>query len=235
MNWKEAVKISLENYSLRHGTIQIDRRKFLDEEQQRIVNLSNSNGKTPSQTISRVLQELRDQGLLFFSSAGRYVLTDKKLDVLAEDAPDDVLDRAAIQGNLVLKDVAVSDKSGQSRLRRGIGALRRATLSNYCQTCALCDIKERSLLVTSHVARWADRPEARGLLSNTICFCSFHDSLFENGFFSLDDHCQLIARHNIDSKCISIWLKTCTFRFRLPTIAPAVAYLQEHRERVDLH
>ena len=78
MNWKEAVKISLENYSLRHGTILIDRRKFLGEEQQRIVNLSNSNGKTPSQTISRVLQELRDQGLLFFSSAGRYVLTDKK-------------------------------------------------------------------------------------------------------------------------------------------------------------
>ncbi|MBK7026681.1 MAG: hypothetical protein IPH40_07185 [Polaromonas sp.] len=42
-------------------------------------------------------------------------------------------------------------------------------------------------MVTSHIARWADKPMARGLLSNTICFCSMHDKLFEYGYFYFDE------------------------------------------------
>ena len=38
----------------------------------------------------------------------------------------------------------------------------------------------------------ADKPMARGLLSNTICFCSMHDKLFEYGYFYFDEHIDLI-------------------------------------------
>lgn len=234
MNWDDAVKTALQRYARRHATVQIDRGKFLEEEQARLVQLTGSIGKTPNQTVSRVLQELRDDGFLFFSSAGKYVLNNMKLDVLAEEAPDDVLDNAAIHGDLLLKDVDVSDTLGSSRIRRGVNALRRATLSNYRHTCALCDIRENSLLVTSHIARWADRPEARGRLENTICFCSLHDSLFEHGFFSLGDSLQIVLRPNIQSRSISTWLTACTHEFNLPPVLPSTTYLKEHRERVGL-
>lgn len=235
MNWKEAVTFVLRAYTRRHATAQVDRRKFLDEELSRILELTKSTGKTPAQTVSRVLQELRDEGFLFFSSAGKYVLTDMKFDVAAEDAPEDVIENAARCGELVLKDVDVSDVVRSNRVRQGISALRRATLSNYGHTCALCDVRAIPILVTSHVARWADRPEARGLLSNTICFCSLHDSLFEHGYFSLDDSLQVLLRHNIQSESISTWLKKCTHNFNKPPIEPSRLYLRDHRERVGLN
>ena len=175
--WRQAVLEALGRYSKRHVSTQVDRRKLLQEEQDRIVQRAKSVGKTPGQTISRVLQELRDEKLLFFSKSGCYVLNNATLDLAIEDAPLDVVENAVANGKLLLRDVKTSDRVGSSRVRQGVDVLRRATLANYQHRCALCDIQERSLLVTSHIARWADRPEARGLLSNTICFCSFHDRL----------------------------------------------------------
>ena len=159
--WKDAVKNALTQYSQRHATSQVDRAKFLEEEQARIIFRTKSSGKTPGQTISRVFQELRDEGFLFFSSSGRYVVNNIDLDAAAEETPEDVLENAAQNGKLVLRDVQTSDEVGQRRLRQGVMALRRATLANYRHTCALCDIKESALLVTSHIARWADNPAAR--------------------------------------------------------------------------
>lgn len=234
LNWRLAVVEALDRYTLRHTTVQIDRALFLEEEQVNIVNSTKSLGKTPGQTISRVLQELRDDGVLFFSSSGRYSLCNRTLDVLSEELPDDVLDDAIVKGNLLLNDIQVYDINAQVRIRQGVRALRRATLSNYGTTCALCDIRDRPLLVTSHIARWADQPEARGLLGNTICFCSFHDRLFEHGFFSFDDELKVIRQPNIASKCINEWLNNCTFQFRLPSIEPSRIYLKAHRKRSGL-
>ena len=234
LDWKTAVKEALLRYSVRHATVQIDRTKFLAEEQKIIIESTASSGKTPSQTISRVLQELRDEGLLFFSSSGRYALRDRPLDISFEEVPDDILDDAISKGNLLFKDVDTSDIVAQARIRQGMGALRKATLANYQQTCALCDIRESPLLVTSHIARWADQSEARGFLVNTICFCSFHDRLFEEGFFSLDDELQIIRRPKIASKCITDWLTRSTSKFRRGPIEPSRVYLQAHRKRTGL-
>lgn len=234
MNWTDAVKAALQRYSTTHATIQIDRTAFLREQLPQIVHDTSSTGKTPHQTVSRVLQELRDAGALYFSSSGKYVLNGIQLDVVAEDAPEDVLENAARHGGLTLKDVAVSDAVGEIRIRRGVGALRSATLANYQHRCALCDICEASLLVTSHIARWADRPEARGLLANTICFCSLHDRLFEHGFFTLSEAYRVVCRPNIASRSISTWLTTCTTPFAVPQVLPAPLYLKEHQERTGL-
>ncbi len=232
--WKVAVTEALDRYSLRHATVQIDRKKLLAEEQAQIVLRVRSIGKTPGQTISRILQELRDAKFLYFSDAGRYVLNNYPLDMAAEDAPVDVVENAVANGKLVLRDVDASDEIGKSRIRQGVAALRRATLANYRHTCALCDIQEKALLVTSHVARWADRPEARGVLSNTICFYSFHDRLFENGYFALDKHCKVIRRGGIKSISILTWLDACTQEFQTPLISPSQLFLQEHRIRTGV-
>ncbi len=234
LSWKEAVRQALDTYSRRHASVQIDRAHFLDEQLPAIVGMTESVGKTPGQTLSRVLQELRDEGYLYFSKAGSYVLNLRQLDALNEDAPEDVLANAALVNTLQLKDVDTSDHIGQNRIRSGVAALRKATLRNYKDSCALCDIEEGQLLVTSHVARWADRPEARGYLSNTICFCSFHDRLFENGYFALSDTLEVIQRPGHFGLAMSTWMKSFTVKFKPPDMPPAPAFLNEHRRRVGL-
>lgn len=81
--------------------------------------------KTPSQTLSRVLQELRDEGFLFFSKSGLYTLNQVPISAASEDFPDDVLENAVENGLLELSDVETSNDVAVGRVRRGMGALRK--------------------------------------------------------------------------------------------------------------
>lgn len=192
-------------------------------------------GKTPAQTVSRVLQELRDEGKLFFSSGGVYVLTDQAVDLTREELADDIVENAIIRDALLMPDIPVGIEVGAARLRVGQDALRRLTLANYRGQCALCDTRDPRLLVTSHVARWADRPDARGRLSNTICFCAFHDRLFEHGYFGMEDDLRLIVKADVSGAAVQTWLDRCTTEFQRPTShLPMVDFLREHRWRVGL-
>jgi hypothetical protein len=194
-----------------------------------------STGRTPAQTVSRVLQELRDDGRVFFSEAGVYVLQEAVIDAAAEDFPEDVLEHAADVGTLLLPDVATADVVRQARARRGMAAVRRATLTNYDGRCALCDIADERLLVASHIARWSDRADARGRLSNVICLCRMHDPLFELGYFVLSAELVVVWQPRISSSAIKAWADLCTSQFRLPVKhMPAAEYLDEHRRRVGL-
>lgn len=182
LTWKNAVLLALQQYSERNSTVKVTREKFIKEEIKNIVANTESLGKTPSQTVSRVLQELRNEKVLFFSeNSGEYILNNIKINVGTEDFLEDILENAIVNEKLIFQDVETSSAVVASRIRIGMEALRKKTLSNYRNCCALCDIDDERLLVTSHIARWADNPSARGLLSNTICFCTLHDKLFEIG------------------------------------------------------
>ncbi|MCB2022079.1 MAG: hypothetical protein M9915_14860 [Rhizobacter sp.] len=233
--WKTAVVAALQRFSKRNRTRQIERGTFLAEELPAMVSATGSAGRTPAQTVSRVLQELRDEGHLFFSESGVYVISGGTLDALSEDFPEDVLEHAAQASALAIGDVAAFDAVGLTRLRRGMAAVRRGTLLNYRGQCALCDISDSRLLVASHIARWADRPDARGLMANVICLCKLHDPLFESGYFSLSDEFKVLWRPSIASETIRQFAQACTGPFRLPLRqAPTPAFLQEHRTRVAL-
>ena len=133
--------------------------------------------------------------------------------------------------NLVFGDVETGDVIGASKRRKGQRTLRDRTLYNYGNRCALCDVVDDGLLVTSHIAKWAEDPEGRGDLGNIILFCRFHDALFENGYFSLDDSCKLLERNRSDSKMIdTVFALTSEFR-RPKASAPLPVYLRQHRSR----
>lgn len=233
--WHQAVKFALERYSTRNSTIRIERESFLSQELSNISKDTGSTGKTPGQTVSRVLQELRDEKYLFFSDVGIYTLNQVPVIAADEDLPDDVLENAVEEGLLVLTDVETSSEVSLLRVRRGMNALRKQTLANYRNSCALCDVNDKGLLVSSHIARWADHPEARGLLSNTICLCTLHDKLFENGYFAMDDSLNLIWKAPQPIRAIEIWRQQCTSPFKLPHSArPATKFISEHRIRVGL-
>ena len=233
--WHQAVKFALERYAARNSTIRIERDRFLEQELSNITRDTGSAGRTPGQTVSRILQELRDEKYLFFSDFGIYTLNRVPVCAADEDLPDDVLENAIEEGLLVLTDVETASDVSLLRVRKGMNALRKKTLANYRDSCALCDINDQGLLVSSHIARWADHPEARGLLSNTICLCTLHDKLFENGYFAMDDGLNLIWKAPQTIRAIEIWRQQCTSQFKLPRgIRPATKFISEHRIRVGL-
>ncbi|MGZ8256799.1 MAG: HNH endonuclease [Gallionella sp.] len=235
LTWLQAVKESLNRYALNNSTVQIERDSFLRQELPSIISVTASIGKTPAQTVSRVLQELRDEGFLYFSSSGLYTLNKIEINATNEDLPDDVLENAVTEGLLILPDVEATSEVSMIRVRRGMSALRKRTLANYRNSCALCDINDAGLLVSSHIARWADHPEARGLLSNTICLCTLHDKLFENGYFAMRESLELIWKSPQPIRAIDIWRQQCTVSFKLPQcVKPKLVFINEHRNRVGL-
>ena len=230
MTWRDAVLRALHRYAARHGTRILTRQALKDEEIANIRRETRSVGITPGQTLSRILQELRTDKLLYFAGDGRYVLLDSPIRLEKEDLPDDAIDFAVTNTKLDIGDVPVDDVAGHARQRRGQDRIRLLTLQNYGHKCAFCDVAYHELLVAGHVSRWADDPQARGNLSNAICLCRLHDPLFEYGYMALRDDYSVLKK-NVTSKTINAVLEV-TDGFRAPKLhAPASEFLRRHRIR----
>jgi hypothetical protein len=231
MTWREAVLTALHRLAIRENRLNIDRQKLISEELEQIIKDTNSLGVTPTQTLSRVLQELREEKIIHFISNGNYLLADAVINVESEDLPDDALDFAIQNNRLALGILPASDQLALTRQRKGQQRIRLATLENYQRQCAFCDVKDNDLLIASHISRWADEPEHRGNLANLICMCHFHDVLFEKGYFTLSDNYEILKRKNVTSKTVLMLLKQMD-KLRLPqTYNPASLFLHKHRLR----
>jgi putative restriction endonuclease len=157
------------------------------------------------------------------------------IDVEAQDFSDDELEKAILQDRARFPgEIATSSTVAESRRPQGQAKLRELTLQNYGSTCALCEVDDARLLVTSHIVGWGERVETRGLLSNAICLCRFHDALFESGYWSLTDDLRVVRRSPIDSATIQALLPP-TGSLRLPTShPPAAEFARHHRARHGL-
>lgn len=168
MPWRDVVLESLQRFAARNHSRNIDRKQFLDEELASMSQAMNAAGQTPAQTVSRVLQELRNEGLVEFLDSGSYVLLDRPFDVETTDLPDEGLDVALRANCLRFGDVETGHELALSRRRRGQSRLRTLTLTNYSITCAVCDVSDNRLLIASHILGWGAFPEYRGNLSNVV-------------------------------------------------------------------
>ena len=75
MTWREAVEAAARRQASKSPNRTFNRQDFLTEEQARILSDCGGGGETPQQTISRVLQELRDSGVIkFLDDQGTYQL-----------------------------------------------------------------------------------------------------------------------------------------------------------------
>jgi hypothetical protein len=229
MRWRDSVLAALHRFAKRHGTRNLDRQSFLNEELSQVAAEVQTQGRTPQQTVSRVLQELRDDGVIEFVGSGSYLLTDQAIDVESEDLPDEAID-AAIQRN-VLRMGCVPTGSSEAivRVRRGQSRVRALTICNYRTICAVCDVAEMRLLVASHVVAWSAAPEHRGNLANVICLCRFHDVLFEQGYWSLSDDLTVLKRRSVASHTVRSLLDVAD-AFKSPnSFQPSREFLRQHR------
>ena len=228
-SWPVAVREAVRRVAFRHGSDRIERQILIDEELDRIVAETQTRGATPAQTLSRVLQDLRDEGDLEFVESGRYRLTKP----LVADGPADLspsaIDAAIRERRLVVAEIATGVAESTGTRRIGQDRVRVLTLQNYRGLCAVCDVSDASLLVASHIVPWSAAPEGRGDLTNVICLCAFHDRLFEKGYWSLTDELSIIARTAVPSATISSLLPP-RGAFRMAEFAqPASTYLYQHR------
>lgn len=73
--WQTAVLNAIKRLCRRHNTSVFTRQMLIDEELNGIIEETGSRGATPDQTMSRVLQELRQQGYIdFLDNQGTYRL-----------------------------------------------------------------------------------------------------------------------------------------------------------------
>jgi len=233
-DWRVAVLSGLRRFAERHATRKIRRQAFITEELPAIAAETHSRGRTPAQTLSRVLQDLRDEGVLQFLGRGTYLLLDRPLDVEGEDLPDRAIDLALAVNKLRIGRISTNSAQAVVRQRRGQQRLRRLVLINYDSQCAVCDIGDAALLVTSHIVPWAEDPDARGDLRNVLCLCRFHDALFEQGYWSLTDNLKVVRRNSGSGRIVRILLDA-TVAFRPPRQHPPdPRFLRRHRNQWGL-
>ena len=229
--WRDSVLDAVVRLSSRYGTQTIQRQALLTEELDRIVEEARSEGATRAQTLSRVLQNLRDEGVLEFLGGGAYRVTKHPVDVEVADLTDPEIDAAIRQRLLRLGRVETGTTVAEARRRRGQARLRVLVLQNYGSRCAVCDVRDPYLLVASHIVPWAEAPDARGDLGNLICLCRFHDALFENGYWSLKEDLSLLRRSPLASQTLQLLLPEAMSFVHPIGRRPESSYLQLHRGR----
>jgi hypothetical protein len=234
MSWREAVISALERYSKRNQTHLIRRQLLIEQELKQIIQDTNSIGITPSQTMSRILQELGQSGLITLKGDGVYLLLSETIDIEKEDLPEEAIDIALRENKLRLGVVPTDDLIAVTRRRKGQQRIRRLSLENYRNRCGFCDIQDRSLLVAAHIVRWADRPEQRGNLHNVICMCRFHDTLFEHGYIAMKNDYSIIKRSSTKSSFLDYLLLQTTHFYSPLDFQPLPEFLETHRNRVGL-
>lgn len=123
-------------------------------------------------------------------------------------------------------------------IRVGQSAFSHNVRSNFGWECCFpgCPVSDRAMLVGSHIARWADAKESRGLTENGLCLCVLHDRAFEIGAFTIDDSlrvCVDAARAHLP--WVNAFLASGNGREIKPSvIRPSSRALHAHRERTRI-
>lgn len=182
MRWRDSVWAAVRRRAAASGGA-FTRPELIAAELPQILADTGSRGKSPEQTMSRVLQELRDDGLLIFGGGGVYRLAS----VTAGEA--DV--EKAVQTQVAQKVMA----------RRGQSTFRLALLDRWEGRCPLTEIAEPELLRASHIIAWSVCTDERERLDpeNGLLLSALWDAAFDRGLVSFEDDGCAVASARLSS------------------------------------
>lgn len=175
--WRKAVWEAVQRRA-RDGFV--TRSELIDHELDRIIAEVGSKGRTPHQTLSRELQELRDTGVLIFDGDGRYRIA------------------SGLSGKEVEEAIATEVWRLQ-KARRGQGAFRERVMEYWSGACPLTGITEPDLLRASHIVPWnrCEKEAERLNPDNGLLLSSLWDAVSDRGLVSFDDQGSLITAPQI--------------------------------------
>jgi hypothetical protein len=150
-----------------------------------------SEGATPAQTLSRVLQELRDEGVLIFDGQGRYRI--------AEGVVDSPLEQAIVTEAWALQ-----------KTRIGQGPFRTALLARWNARCPLTGIAEPELLRASHIIPWnrCESDAERVNPDNGLLLSALWDAAFDRGLVTFGDDGVAVALPGLSAASLAVLTAT---------------------------
>lgn len=73
--------------------------------------------------------------------------------------------------------------------------------------CEVCQIKQKELLVASHIKPWSESDDyEKGDLNNLLLLCAMHDALFDKGFISFDEEGKIIVSAMVNEEELEKYL-----------------------------
>ncbi len=208
ISWKEAVWQAVKRRGRLAGTV--SREDLIGHELAQIVSDTGSIGKTPSQTLSRELQELRDAGVLIFDGRGNYRM-------------------ASTLASLDVDIAIVTEARRMQSIRLGQSGFRKA-LDRRWQRCPLTGITERGLLRASHIVPWnrCEREQERIDPENGLLLSALWDAAFDKGLVSFDDDGRALMARAIEPHAEAA-LRAAGQLTVVPLSFDNLAYLHRHR------
>jgi hypothetical protein len=193
MNWREATIQALTRMSLRHRSNVFTRSQVIQEELQRISSDVATMGRTPAQTLSRVLQELRNQGYLEFDGHGRYRLLSSSIQPVSNDIPSQYQTPARAPATIhrVIRDVGI------------VGNLKR--LYGYrCQICETrLELSSGSYCEAHHLKPLGAPHNGPDAKTNILIVCPNHHVLLDYGALKISASSLRLNSHNLDPDLIN--------------------------------
>ncbi len=181
----------------------------LDSRNSDIINLSNIINRTPSSIALKLVNfssldpELKKRGIKGMSNHS-------KLDAEIFNEFNNNWDKLLLESELLYEYysnnyfsdtedevITITEKIGEDKIvavkqRVNQGFFRTMVLSNYDETCAICDLNCAQLLVASHIIPWSKNTAERLNPHNGLCLCAIHDKAFDRGLISIDDTLRVI-------------------------------------------
>jgi putative restriction endonuclease len=132
-----------------------------------------------------------------------------------------------------------TETTASQKRRLGQDYFRQIVLNNFDNTCGVCGLNIRELLVASHIIPWAKNPAVRLDVRNGLCLSRLHDAAFDQGFISFNkDMCLMLSprlKSCLPQKAIEQNFSIhegCHLVFPTHAIPPDEKYLDFHRKEV---
>lgn len=89
-------------------------------------------------------------------------------------------------------DYAIENAKREIQIRIKQSLFRKKVLKNFDHKCCLTGVAENDLLVASHIIPWSAKIDTRLSPHNGLCLSTLYDSLFDKGYFTLNEKYEVI-------------------------------------------
>ncbi len=196
MRWQDAVLEAVIRLTDTLGSIQFTRQQLLEHELENFYEATGTLGATPTQTLSRELQALRNKGILEFSKRGRYTLlleTDLKDSSALETLEPEQADEPILYNSTVVR-----------RPRRDT-ALVLSLKKIYQYRCQFCNTRlelPRFYAEAHHVKPLRSPHSGPDRLKNLLVVCPNHHVLLDYGAILIEPE-KLRLEHDLSLEFVA--------------------------------
>lgn len=135
-----------------------------------------------------------------------------------------------------INDYAIENAKREIQVRIKQSTFRKIVLDNFDYKCCLTGITENKLLVASHIIPWADKIDTRLSPHNGLCLSTLYDSLFDKGYFTLNNKYEVIITSKLNGLSLQTqnWLNTISGKVISPPIKYQISQiaLEYHRNTI---